>query len=75
MAPIPPLIFVTALFVALLAECELWLLDGCWRIAPRETPVDFVICNGTVGAITADVCARLQGDAVRPEQEDDFDDE
>jgi hypothetical protein len=73
MAPITPLIFATALFVALLGECALWPLDGCWHAAPRATLVHFVVCNGTDDGIAADVCARLQGDAVAPEQDDDFD--
>jgi hypothetical protein len=73
MAPITPLIFAAALFVALLPECVLCLVDGCWHAAPRETVVDFVICNRADRGIAADICARLQGDAVRPEQDDDFD--
>lgn len=73
MAPITPLIFAAALFVVLLGECELWLLDGCWRTAPRETAVDFVICNRADRGVAADICARLQGDAVGPDQDDDFD--
>jgi hypothetical protein len=75
MVPITPLIFAAVLFVVLLAECELWLLDGCWRIAPREVLVDFAVCNGTDGGITADVCARLRDDAVAPNEDDDFDEE
>jgi hypothetical protein len=73
MAPITPLIFAAALFAVLLGECELSRLDGCWRAAPRATLVHFVICDGTDDGIAANVCARLQGDAARLDQDDDFD--
>jgi hypothetical protein len=73
MVPITSLIFPAAFLVALLLpECELWLLDRYWHAAPREVLVDFVICKGTDSGISADICARLEGPAAAPEEDDDF---
>jgi hypothetical protein len=73
MIPITPLIFAAAVFVALLPECELWLLDGDCRTAPREVQVDFAGCGGPGEGVSADACARLRGGGVTPEELDDFD--
>ena len=73
MLPIAPLIFAAAVLVALLPGWELWLLDGGCRTAPREVLVDFAVCGGAGDGVSADVCARLRGGGVLPEEVDDLD--
>ncbi len=73
MVPITPLIFAAAVFIALLPECELWLLDGGCSTAPREVLVDFAVCGEAGDGTATDACARLRGGAMAPEEIDDLD--